>query len=88
MNAVSVTRESSDALQRKIISVFPAAAAMVYPFLLQAFHVAVSPSGGSLSAVRIAGAAILLGLAFAVPLSDTAFPDTDLRTNATAIFLL
>ena len=72
LNAVSITHEPSDALQRKIIGLFPAAAVMVYPFLLQAFHVAVSPSGGSLSAVRIAGAAILLALAFAVPLSGLA----------------
>jgi len=72
MNAVSITHEPSDALKRKIIGLFAAAAAMVYPFLLQAFHVAVSPSGGSLPAVRIAGAAILLVLAFAVPLSGLA----------------
>lgn len=68
-NAVSITHEASDALRRKLIGLYPTAAAMIYPLLLQAFHAAVSPSGGSLSAVRIAGAAILLALTFAVPLS-------------------
>ncbi|AMN43994.1 hypothetical protein RHPLAN_55780 [Rhodoplanes sp. Z2-YC6860] len=66
---VSITHDPFDALRRKLIGLCPAAAAIGYPFLLQAFHAAVSPSGGSLSGVRIAGAAILLALAFAAPLS-------------------
>jgi hypothetical protein len=69
MNTVSITQVSSDVLRRKMIGLYPAAAAMVYPLLLQAFHAAVSPSDGPLSAARFAIAAILLFLAFAVPLS-------------------
>jgi hypothetical protein len=69
---VSITHESSDALRRKIIGLCPAAAAIAYPLLLQAFHAAVSPPGGALSGARIAGAAILLALAFAMPLSGLA----------------
>lgn len=68
-DAVSVVLESSDALRRRLINLYPAAAALLYPFLLQAFHVAVGPPGEALSAGRIAAAAILLALAFAVPLS-------------------
>jgi hypothetical protein len=71
-DAVSITDEPSDALRRKMIGLYPAATAMVYPFLLQAFHAAVSASDGALSAVRIARAAILLALAFALPLSALA----------------
>ena len=71
-DAVSITHEPSDALRRRIIGLYPAAAAMVYPFLLQGFHAAVMPSGGALSAVRIAGAAVMLALAFALPLSGLA----------------
>jgi hypothetical protein len=69
MNAISITHEPSDALQRKIIGLFPAAAALAYPFVLQAFHSAVSPSGGSMSSGGMAAAAILLAIAVAVPLS-------------------
>ena len=54
-------------------SVLPALAAMVYPFLLRAFHCAVSPADIDLSGIRLAGAAILLVLAFAVPLSGLPF---------------
>jgi hypothetical protein len=71
-DAVSITGEPSDALRRKMIGLYPAATAMVYPFLLQAFHAAASASDGALSAVRISGAAILLALAFALPLSALA----------------
>jgi hypothetical protein len=46
----------------------PAVAAMSYPFLLNGFHLAVSVPGGSLSAVRIIGAALCLFAALAVPL--------------------
>jgi hypothetical protein len=71
-NAVSITHKPSDAVRREIIGLYPAATAMAYPFLLQAFHAAVSPSGGALSAVRVAAAAILFALAFALPLSGLA----------------
>ncbi len=71
-DAVSITGEPSDALRRKMIGLYPAATAMVYPFLLQGFHAAVSPSDGALSAVRITGAAVMLALAFALPLSGLA----------------
>ena len=64
---------------------------MAYPFLLQAFHAVVSPTDGLMSAVRIAGAAILLALAFAMPLSGLAFahwqtraPEPDLRARRLA----
>jgi hypothetical protein len=70
-DAVSVGPES-DAVRRKIVSLYPIAAALLYPFLLQAFHAAVGPPGETLSAGRIAAAAILLALAFAVPLSGLA----------------
>ena len=72
-DAVFFKRERSDALRRRIIGLYPAVAAIAYPFLLQAFHAAVSSSGGALSAVRIAAAAVLLALAFALPLSGLAF---------------
>jgi hypothetical protein len=70
MSAISTAGEPSDALRRKIIGLFPAAAAMVYPFLLQAFHLVVSQP---LSPLRLAGAVVLLVLAFAMPLSGLAF---------------
>lgn len=69
---MSVTPRSSGTLRRKIVSLYPAAAALLYPFLLQAFHAAVGPSVDALTAGRIAAAAILLSLAFAVPLSGLA----------------
>jgi succinate dehydrogenase/fumarate reductase cytochrome b subunit len=58
---------------RKIFGVLPAAAAMAYPFVLQAFHQVVSPPDVALSAERVAAAAILLALAFALPLSGLRF---------------
>jgi hypothetical protein len=70
VSAASIANESSDVLRRKIIGLSPAAAAMAYPFLLKAFHIAVSAP--VLPPVRIAGAAILLVLAFAMPLSGLA----------------
>ena len=57
---MSVTREASGALRRKFISLCPAAATLLYPFLLPAFHAAVGPPGELLSAGRIAAAATLL----------------------------
>jgi hypothetical protein len=71
VNAISVTR--GDALQRKVVALAPAVAAMAYPFVLQAFHLVVSPPGAALSAARFAAAAALLVIAFAMPLSGLAF---------------
>ncbi len=79
MSAVSIASEPSDALRRRWIGLSPAVAAIAYPFLLQAFHAAVSPPDGLLSPVRIAGAAILLALAFAMPLSGLAFASWQTR---------
>jgi len=70
MSAISAAGESSDALKRKMAGLFPAATAMAYPFLLQAFHSAVSQPA---SALRLAAAVALLVLAFAMPLSGLAF---------------
>lgn len=50
---------------RRLSVLSPALAAIFYPFLLQAFHAAVSSAGG----IQTALAAILLALAFAMPLS-------------------
>lgn len=57
----------------KAIGLLPALAALAYPFMLQAFHFAVSPADVDLSGIRLAGAAILLVLAFAVALSGLPF---------------
>ncbi|MBR0898635.1 hypothetical protein JQ616_27070 [Bradyrhizobium tropiciagri] len=46
----------------------PAAAAMAYPFLLDAFHLAVSPASGQISAARLVLAALCLFAATATPL--------------------
>jgi len=40
--------------RHKAIGLWPALAAMVYPFLLQAFHFAVSPADIDLSGIRLA----------------------------------
>jgi hypothetical protein len=72
VSAISVPGTPSDALRRKIAGLFPAAAAMAYPFLLQAFHSVVSP-GFPISAIRLAPAVALLVLAFAMPLLGLAF---------------
>jgi hypothetical protein len=58
-----MTGETSGALARKVIGVSPAAAALAYPFLLRGFHAAISPPDASAM-----GAAVLLVLAFAMPL--------------------
>ncbi|HWM61275.1 MAG TPA: hypothetical protein VNN98_03945, partial [Rhizomicrobium sp.] len=65
MNAISIAR--GDAPQRKVVALAPAVAAMAYPFVLQAFHLVISPPAPS--PIRLAGAAALLVLAFALPLS-------------------
>jgi hypothetical protein len=61
------------ASRHKAIGVAPAVAAIAYPFLLQGFHAVVSPPDGILTGIRMAGAAVLLVLAFAMPLSGLAF---------------
>ena len=71
MSAIAAAGVPSDTLRRKIVGLFPAAAAMAYPLLLQAFHLVVSQP--ALSAFRLATAAALLVLAFAMPLSGLAF---------------
>src|ERR1700749_1131617 len=72
IDVASIASEAPDALRRKIVALYPAASALAYPFVLQAFHAAVSPPGGALSGVDVAGAAALLALAFALPLSGMA----------------
>jgi hypothetical protein len=46
----------------------PAAAAILYPFLLGAFHVLVGPKAATPSPFAIVGAAVVLAIAFGVPL--------------------
>lgn len=60
---VGLANTAVDKLRRLI----PAAGAISYPFWLDAFHFAVSPAGGSLSAARIFGAALCLFAATAMP---------------------
>ncbi|MCP1911516.1 hypothetical protein J2R96_003996 [Bradyrhizobium elkanii] len=52
----------------KLRSMVPAAGAMAYPFLLDAFHLAVSPAAGPMSFGRLALAALCLLAATAAPL--------------------
>jgi hypothetical protein len=59
-----MTTESSSAARRKALALIPAAAALAYPFVLAAFHAVVS--------ISPAGAAALLILGFALPLSGLA----------------
>ncbi len=51
----------------------PAAAALVYPFLLRAFHAAVGPPASTPSPAAIAGAILVLAIAFAVPFLGLTF---------------
>ena len=51
----------------KLRKLIPAAGAMSYPFLLDGFHLAVSPSSGPLSPVRMVAAALCLFAAMAMP---------------------
>jgi len=73
MSAISAAGEPSEALRRKIAGLFPAAAAMAYPFLLQAFHSVVAQPGFVASDIHLIPAVALLVLAFAMPLSGLAF---------------
>jgi hypothetical protein len=59
---------SANTMVDKLRELAPAAAAMSYPFLLNGFHLAVTVPGGSLSTARMAGAALCLLAAMAVPL--------------------
>ncbi|WWP79713.1 hypothetical protein V5279_45110 [Bradyrhizobium sp. 26S5] len=52
----------------KLRSMIPAAGAIAYPFLLDAFHLAVSPADGPMSFGRLALAALCLLAATAAPL--------------------
>ncbi|MCA6097601.1 hypothetical protein [Bradyrhizobium australafricanum] len=52
----------------KLRSMIPAAGAMAYPFLLDAFHLAVSPAAGPMSFGRLVLAALCLLAATAAPL--------------------
>jgi hypothetical protein len=73
VNSISDASERSDVLPRKLVGLLPAATAIAYPFLLQAFHLVVSAPDVGPSGFRLAGAAALLVLAFAMPLSGLAF---------------
>lgn len=57
----------------------PTLAAICYPFLLKAFHLVIGPPGAQPAPPAIFGAALILGLAFAVPalgIALAARPDT------------
>ncbi|MCA1400690.1 hypothetical protein [Bradyrhizobium sp. BRP56] len=58
----------ANAAAEKLRSMIPAAGAMAYPFLLDAFHLAVSPAAGPMSFGRLALAALCLLAATAAPL--------------------
>src|SRR5262245_64972274 len=49
------------------LALVPAAAAICYPFLLNAFHAIVGTQAGSQSPLAIAGATFVLFVAFVVP---------------------
>jgi hypothetical protein len=49
------------------LALAPAAASLSYPFLLKAFHALVGPPGATPAPFAIAGAALILIIAFAVP---------------------
>jgi hypothetical protein len=57
----------------KLRGLIPALGAISYPFWLDGFHVAVSPSSGPLSAGRLLAAALLLLAATAMPLLGFAY---------------
>ncbi|WP_245350298.1 hypothetical protein [Bradyrhizobium sp. UFLA03-84] len=58
----------ANAAAEKLRSMTPVAGAMAYPFLLDAFHLAVSPTDGRMSFGRLALAALCLLAATVVPL--------------------
>lgn len=57
----------SDTVVHKLLRLIPAAGAMAYPFLLDGFHLAVSPAAGPVSPIRWLGAALCLFAATAAP---------------------
>jgi hypothetical protein len=67
----SSVRPGDDGLSNTVVDklrrLIPAAGAISYPFWLDAFHLAVSPPSGPLSAARIFGAALCLFAATAMP---------------------
>jgi hypothetical protein len=71
MRAVPIEGEALDAFRRKLLGLSPALTALAYPYLLRAFHAAVTPADAT-SSLRILAAALLLALAFAMPLSGLA----------------
>ncbi|MGX1348791.1 hypothetical protein AB7M49_002367 [Bradyrhizobium elkanii] len=58
----------ANAVAEKLRSMIPAAGAMAYPFLLDAFHLAVSPAAGPMSFGRLVLAALCLLAATVAPL--------------------
>ena len=57
----------ADTVVHKLRKLIPAAGAMAYPFLLDGFHLAVSPAAGLVSPLRWLGAALCLFAATAAP---------------------
>jgi hypothetical protein len=57
----------SDTVVHKLLRLIPAAGAMAYPFLLDGFHLAVSPASDPASPIRWLGAALCLFAATAAP---------------------
>lgn len=53
---------------RDLLGLLPAAAVIVYPFLLDAFHAVAGPVGTRMSGIAIAGGTLVLIAVFAVPL--------------------
>src|SRR4051812_31498218 len=49
------------------LALAPAAASLCYPFLLKVFHALVGPPGATSAPSAIAGAGLILAIAFAVP---------------------
>jgi len=73
----SSIRPGDNGLANKVVHklrrLIPAVAAMSYPFLLDGFHLAVSPSSGPISAIRMLGAALCLFAATATPFFSLAW---------------
>jgi hypothetical protein len=75
---------SASAKRRNFEALIPAMMAMAYPFLLRAFHSVVLSSGSTSSTPRYVGAAAILALAFAMPLSGLFFAYRFSRSDASA----
>jgi hypothetical protein len=85
----------ANTVARRLLGVAPAAVAIAYPFLLDGFHLAVSPPGARASMARTLAAALwllaamaapLFGLACAFRLSKAAGSNFDLRARRLAYF--